>query len=209
MFRGFSIAVAVGISAFAFGATSHLAAQASRVDGASFSSAGEMLRPEHYREWIYLSSGIGTVYGPLAAERAGRPPTFTNVFVNPAAHRRFLETGVWPDGTVLVLEIRESVHEPSISAEGRFQGGIIAVEAALKDSARFDERWGYFNFGMAGDRAAALPTTASCYSCHKTNGAVEQTFVQFYPTLMDAARRHGTVRPDYGFKLPGDTGSPH
>jgi len=209
MFRRSSIAVAAGLSVFVAGATIQSGAQGVAADAPSFSSAGEMLRPERYREWVYLSSGLGTVYGPLAAERTGRPPTFTNVFVNPSAHRRFLETGIWPDGTVLVLEIRESVHAPSISTEGRFQGEVIAVEAALKDSTRFEEHWGYFNFGMAGDRAAALPTTASCYSCHKTNGAVEQTFVQFYPTLMDAARKHGTVKADYGFKLPGATGSAH
>lgn len=206
MNRGSSISVAVGIAAFALGATLQVRAQDGAIDVPSFSSVGEMLRPERYREWVYLSSGLGTAYGPVAAERAGRPPTFTNVFVNPSAHRRFLETGVWPDGTVLVLEIRESVHEPSISAAGRFQGAIVAVEAAVKDAVRFEDPWAYFNFGMAGDRAAALPATAACYSCHKANAAVEQTFVQFYPTLMDAARRYGTVRPDYGFKLAATSG---
>ena len=32
---------------------------------------------------------------------------------------------------------------------------------------------------------------------HAQNGAVDNTFVQFYPTLMEVARRMGTVRPTF------------
>ena len=31
---------------------------------------------------------------------------FDNVFVNPSAYKAFLETGTWPDQTILVLEVR-------------------------------------------------------------------------------------------------------
>lgn len=168
---------------------------------ARFTSAGELIRPERYREWVYLSSGLGMVYGPAAAGRAGRPPAFTNVFVDPAAYRHFLDTGTWPESTVMILEIRGSHTERSINQGGHFQGDILAVEAAVKDSRRFDT-WGYFDFGSHGDRAAALPSTASCYSCHKANAAVDQTFVQFYPTLLEVAERKGTIRPDYNPKTP-------
>jgi len=39
-----------------------------------------------------------------------------------------------------------------------------------------------------------LPTSAECYSCHAQNGAVDNTFVQFYPTLIDVAKKHGTFK---------------
>ena len=39
--------------------------------------------------------------------------------------------------------------------------------------------------------------TATCYACHSTNGAVENTFVQFYPTLLEVATRKGTLRESY------------
>ena len=42
--------------------------------------------------------------------------------------------------------------------------------------------------------AKPLPTTASCYSCHAQNGAVDNTFVQFYPTLSDIAKQKGTFK---------------
>ena len=36
----------------------------------------------------------------------------------------------------------------------------------------------------------------NCYSCHEQNGAVDTTFVQFYPTLIDAAKKIGADAKD-------------
>ncbi len=74
----------------------------------------------------------------------------------------------------------------------------------MKDIARFPGGWAFFNFGAAADRAPALPKTANCYECHSTKAAVEQTFVQFYPTLMEVARKMGTVN-----RSCTDARSPH
>ncbi len=43
----------------------------------------------------------------------------------------------------------------------------------------------------------ALPSTERCYACHRDNGAVDNTFVQFYPTLLDVARKMGTLKPSF------------
>ena len=161
-----------------------------------YSSAGELIRPVDYRDWIFVSSGLGMAYGPNA-QTAGRPPSFTNVFVNPSSYRRFMETGTWPDQTMFILEIRASTSEGSINTSGHYQADLAAVEGEVKDRARYPDGWAYFDFGHAADRAEPLPTTATCYSCHKSNAAVEQTFVQFYPTLMEVARRMKTVNPTY------------
>jgi hypothetical protein len=184
-----------------------LEAQAQGTDRPAYSGAGELIRSEAYREWVYLSSGLGMVYGPAAAAAAGRPPMFTNVFVNPSSYREFMKTGVWPDETMFVLEIRASASDRSISNAGQFQADIVALEAEVKDQKRFADGWAYFNFGMFGDRAAPLPATAACYSCHKTNAAVERTFVQFYPTLMAVAQRLGTVNSTYHHAPPAPAGA--
>ena len=63
-------------------------------DGPSYTSDGRLIRPQNYREWIFLSSGLGMTYGPLGS---GADPRFDNVFVNPPAYRYFLDTGRWPD----------------------------------------------------------------------------------------------------------------
>ena len=39
--------------------------------------------------------------------------------------------------------------------------------------------------------------SATCYSCHPANGAVDNTFVQFYPTLLAIAKEKGTLNPAY------------
>jgi hypothetical protein len=42
-----------------------------------------------------------------------------------------------------------------------------------------------------------IPRTANCYSCHQENGAVDTTFVQFYPTLLPIARAEKTLTAHY------------
>ena len=89
---------------------------------------------------------------------------------------------------------------------GKSQGALAAIEAAVKDVARFggnagSNGWGYFSFdgenGLASGSAKALPTSATCYACHSANTAVDNTFVQFYPTLLEVAKRLGTVKPTF------------
>jgi Cytochrome P460 len=168
-------------------------------DVVKYTSAGELMKPADFREWVFLSSGLGMTYNPPEASgaAASRAPSFTNVYVNPSSYRRFVQTGTWPDQTMFVLEIRASASEGSINLGGRYQTELRAVEAEVKDSTHFADKWAYFNFGATADRVAPLPKTASCYACHGTKAAVEQTFVQFYPTLMEVARRMGTVNKGY------------
>lgn len=174
-------------------------AQQAVPEGPQYSEDGQLRLPADYREWVYLTSGLGMTYGPAGS---GKPPgNFDNVFVNREAYRRFMTTGRWPDKAMFVLEIRSAETQVSINNGGHTQGRVVAIEVAVKDPARFpDTTWAYFNFGAPPKLAASanrLPPTASCYSCHRQNAAVEQTFVQFYPSLMEVARRLGTVNPGY------------
>jgi hypothetical protein len=182
-------------------ASSSSAAAIDAAEAPAYNAAGELVRPAAYREWVFVSSGLGMTYGPAQAA-AGRPPMFDNVFVTRSAYRAFMNTGTWPDKTMFALEIRRSLEQVSINNGGRTQGEVAAVEVAVKDVQRFKDTggWAYFDFG-AGDRARAaatpLPSTASCYTCHAANTAVDNTFVQFYPELFAAATRHGTIKPTY------------
>ena len=175
-------------------------AQVPSPSGPAYTSDGRLVRPADYREWIFVSSGLGMTYGP-AQPSSDRPPLFDNVFVTPAAYREFLRSGAWPDQTMFVLEIRRAEANVSINNGGRTQGDVVALEASVKDRQRFDGTgWAYFTFGSGqrlAENAAPLAATASCYTCHRTSTAVDNTFVQFYPTLFDAAKRHGTVKPDF------------
>ena len=161
-----------------------------------YTKENQLIMPKDYREWVFLSSGLGMTYGPAAesASNTAANPFFDNVFVSPAAYRAFMQTGKWPDKTVFVLEVRSSTGKGSINNGGHYQSDFAAIEAEVKDEARFPGKWAFFAFGKSAPNAKAIPTTASCYSCHSQNGAVDNTFVQFYPTLLAVAKTHGTVK---------------
>jgi hypothetical protein len=156
-----------------------------------YTPAGQLIRPDDYREWIYLSSGLGMTYGAPAAPAA--LDRFDNVFVTPRAYRAFLQTGTWPDKTMFALEVRHAASKGSINNGGHYQEGVAALEIHLKDRSRFPSGWAFFAFEDTGQASAGpLPATSKCQDCHARHGAVDQTFVQFYPTLVPVARARGT-----------------
>ncbi len=129
--------------------------------------------------------------------------TFDNVFVNAQAYKAFIQTGTWPDKTFLVLELRRAEGRGSINQKGNYQGARMGVEVHVKDEARFPGKWAFFGFD--GDKPAKMiPTSADCYSCHAAHTAVDNTFVQFYPTLLPIAEAKGTLSVTYltGSKHP-------
>src|SRR6267142_2619676 len=71
-----------------------------------FTSDGKLVRPADYREWVYVSSGIGMTYA--SAPPATQAGNFDNVFVNRDSYRQFINTGTWPDRTIFVLEVRSA-----------------------------------------------------------------------------------------------------
>ncbi len=161
----------------------------------SYTSDGRLNPPADYREWVFLSSGLDMSYNEKAM--ASSQPVFDNVFVNPEAYRAFLKTGTWPDKTQFVLEVRSSSAKGSINHRGHFQSGAITgMEVHVKDTSRFQGGWAFF--GIDGQSPAKqIPLTQACYSCHSAHGAVDTTFVQFYPTLLPIAQQHVTLSTAY------------
>lgn len=158
-----------------------------------YTSDGQMKLPEHYREWIYLSTGFDMVYSKTEMEMGHH--MFDNVFVNPEAYRVFVATGTWPDKTMFVLETRRAEGPGSINQKGNYQGSDKGIAMHVKDT-RFSGGWAFFGFGEA-KTAKMIPTTAACYTCHSEHAAVDTTFVQFYPTLLPIAKIKGTLSVGY------------
>jgi len=151
----------------------------------------KLARPEGYREWVFLSSGLGMNYNPSP----GGPELFTNVFVPQWAYHDFISSGKWPDKTIFVLEERASESKGSINRSGHFQTGLAGLAVQVKDENRFPEKWAYFTFRGDSKAEEALPK-AQCWQCHNDNAAVDHTFVQFYPTLKPIAEKFGTYRKE-------------
>jgi hypothetical protein len=157
-----------------------------------YASDGQLTLPSDYREWVFLSSGLGMTYQAIPRRD---DQAFTNVFVNPAAYRSFLATGKWPDKTMLVLEVRASASKGSINKGGSYQSDLLAIESEVKDTAKFPgSGWAFFAFGKS-NAGKLLPRSEDCYACHRDHAAVDNTFVQFYPVLMDVAKQKGTFKP--------------
>jgi Cytochrome P460 len=158
-----------------------------------YTPKGELKLPEQYREWVYLSTGIDMSY---TAGGNTDHHMFDNVFVNPAAYRKFQENGTWPDKTMLVLEVR-GAERTSINQRGNSQGGeIMGIEVHIKDESKFPGKWAFFGFDN-GKVGSLFPAGAACYTCHEAHAAVDTTFVQFYPTLLPIARSKGTLSAGY------------
>ena len=160
-----------------------------------YAADGKLKLPEQYREWVYLSTGIDMSY--TAGGNADHH-MFDNVFVNPESYKTFKETGTWPDKTMLVLEIRGAESRASINQRGNFQSGdVMGIEVHVKDEARFPNgKWAFFGFDN-GKLGNPFPPVAACYSCHQSHGAVDTTFVQFYPTLLPIANEKATLSTAY------------
>jgi Cytochrome P460 len=159
-----------------------------------YTADGRLVFPANYREWIYLTTGMDMDYNPDPS-MAGHS-MFDNVFVNPEAYKAFVETGTWPEKTMLVLEGRMAASKGSINKAGHFQTNDVMMRSVHLKDARFAGGWAFFPYDEIGP-TKQIPKTAECYSCHEQHAAVDTSFVQFYPTLLEIAKKKGTLSPAY------------
>jgi len=159
-----------------------------------YTADGQLKFPANYRGWMYLSTGIDMNYRPNAGMNHSM---FDNVFVNPESYKYFVANGTWPDKTILVLEVRGAETKSAINKAGHYQTTeVMGREVHVKDESRFPGKWAFFGFDDA-PTAKMFPTEMECYSCHAQHTAVDTTFVQFYPTLIEIAKKKGTLSAAY------------
>lgn len=165
-------------------------------DSLQYTADNRLVIPVDYRQWIFLTSSLDLNYDQAVPGAARAPSLLDNVFVNPAAYAEFVKTGHWPDGTVLVKENRLAASAGTISKSGKYQTTVVSMELHVKDARRFPGQWAFFL--SDGKRPGQyVPTSEDCYSCHSEHGAVDTTFVQFYPTMLEIAAAKGTLGAGY------------
>ena len=162
--------------------------------GPQYIGDSKMAVPEDYRSWVFLTSSLDLNYSNAAAPGHHM---LDNVFVDPAAYQVFVKTGTWPDKTILIKENRMAESAGTLSKAGQFQVGVMNLEIHVKDEARFPGKWAFFVSSDGKAAGTLMPQSASCYSCHRDHGAVDTTFVQFYPTLLGIAKDKGTLSAAY------------
>jgi len=169
-----------------------------RTTAPEYAGKGRLKLPGGFRTWVFVGSNIGLQYREGEAETTrreqGRHPgtkigNFHNVYINPEAYNRYLQTGKFPNNTVLVMDVYEAKEKDArnIVRGGYFPGDQRAVEVAVKNSKRPDglkTDWAYYAFP---DPSRPAPATAfkdaDCYRCHKQHADDDNVWVQFYPTL--------------------------
>jgi hypothetical protein len=159
----------------------------------TFEGKDTLLRPKEYRDWIFVGSSLGLRYDKdPEKESPSKTEHFSNVYINPASYREFTKTGKFADGTVLLLEVAtlEAKKEPGL--QGSYQKEFVRLEAAVKDSKRFENSWAYFSFteapGKLKEKAQPFAKNA-CYDCHQQKAATDNVFTQFYPVLRAVAQK--------------------
>lgn len=150
-----------------------------------YNEQGELIRPENYRTWVFVGASLGLSYTETPRRDDG-PGMFHNVYIQREAFDRYMETGEFPEKTILAMENFSAGSKVSINQKGYFEDKLVGFEVALKDHEQFEEGWAYFNFTQRGGdlkaTAKAFPKGV-CYSCHDQHAANDNVFTQFYPML--------------------------
>lgn len=160
--------------------------------GPQFDAKGALIQPHGFRTWVFI--GAPLTPNELNDGAAGFPE-FHNVYVEPAVYRHYMETGEWPEGTMMVKELQltkagtfQDGSRIEASGRGYFPGEPNGLDVSVKDSRRFGETrgWGFFNFGHhAPPYAASAPAAPAeaCATCHMANAHEDMVFADFYAQL--------------------------
>ena len=134
-------------------ATTTVLAESPGTFGPQWTADGQLQLPTGYHDWVFLGAPItpNALNGGKAAF-----PEYHNVYVQPQALAAYRKTGTWPEGTVMLKELRlsqagtkpdGSSTEPS--GRGYFPAARNGIDISVKDTKRFASTngWGFFNFG--------------------------------------------------------------
>ena len=163
------------------------AAQENRLSAITYTPEGGIPVPD-YSKWVFIGSGA------FDTAETAPAPRFSNVFAEPAAYDTYIRTGTWPDRTVIFSEKRAGLTTVPITKNPGWgqTGEPMGFEFEVKDAAKGGWRYYTANGGERVGRPVA--NQADCTVCHAAHAAVDNTFVQFYPSLIAAAKRHGTFK---------------
>ncbi|WP_426124400.1 cytochrome P460 family protein [Pararhizobium sp. PWRC1-1] len=70
----------------------------------AFTESGQAELPRGYRSWVHAYVAWEPITTSLLDEKLTPTPEFHNVNVEPYAYRTYMETGKWPEGSLIVKE---------------------------------------------------------------------------------------------------------
>lgn len=165
-----------------------------------YDADGKLVRPAGYEKWVVIGTSIGLGYSDGDKKDPDNPGTFHNVYMQPDAFDHYVQTGEFPEQTVLVvtnLKSQPAKTKGPVSRIGFVAAPTQGLEVAIKDSKRFPDGWAYFLFHDSPEQqknpahketATAFPKH-ECFDCHANHGADDNVFTQFYSVLTDAREK--------------------
>jgi hypothetical protein len=141
------------------------------VIGSSFLYKKETVNfPEGYREWHYVKGHLIGPKHPAAPRYSG----FNAYYANDQALEGY-KTDIWPDGSSVIVEVRESLEQDGNYAQGK----VKFIDVMVKDSKKYASSggWGFEKF-MEADKTKPFLDDAGrnkCFSCH--NGSAGERMV--------------------------------
>jgi len=121
--------------------------------------------PGNFRRWVHVGTGVIQSGGPFPESEQG----MHHIFANPKAVDGYA-SGVFPDGSVIVYELREAQQKNGVL----FEGERRRVDVMIRDSGRYKNTggWRFERFmGNQQTQDAVADSGASCFQCHTSAAA--------------------------------------
>lgn len=148
-------------------------------------ASGNIKLPENYRQdWGHAGSWI--VADPKAPGHG-----FHDVYLQKQAAKTYRETGKFPDGTVLVKEVRQVKAGAQTTGHAQWAGDTNVWFVMVKDSqGRFansphwKEGWGWGLYEAKNPKLNVSKSFAeTCMACHTPAKKTDWVFINGYPSL--------------------------
>lgn len=142
------------------------------------------LPTDYRRQWAHLGSWV--------VPQDGAPGQgFHDVYTQPDSVTAFRATGAFPDGTMLIKEIRAVEQGTKTTGEAMWAGSTKVWFVMVKDTTgrftdhpNWSEGWGWALF-KADDpsKNVSVSFAQDCKGCHVPAQKTDWVFVEGYPTL--------------------------
>lgn len=148
-------------------------------------ASGAIRLPKDFRaKWTHLGTFV-------VADKTAPGAGVHDVYAQPEAVAHYRAHRKWPDGAILVKEIRAYETAPLTTGQAAWAGEVAQWFVMMKDAqGRYPgnplwaEGWGWSLYkGDAPEKQAAKSFAADCLACHVPAKATDWVYVQGYPTL--------------------------
>ena len=156
---------------------------------------GSISPPKYFRNtWAHLGTWVVTSRAPMpGAESAHTTPGagLHDVYAQPESVKAYQKTGRWPDGTVIVKEVRAISWDDLPTGHVMYAGDraecFVMVKDAkgrFKDNPNWGDGWGWALFRSADPKKnVSTGYKTDCMGCHEVAKDTDRVFVNGYPTL--------------------------